>query len=438
MLPSRPRIQPVKGGAGRDRITSGWGNGFISELFSPEESGTYLYQDVTVTDESTGFNTVYRSIFCTVNSDVSADTYVACSNVFEGGTSSLPTMEKVISDCFRSFLVTDEILSSSDWQTFQSVHGHSGYSTGDWLRSPQPVISVNGAVKTEDDDYTVDYTNGRIDFGGVIKGDTTLSASAGIGDTVIGVVSEVGFEVGDLIIIAGDSSSENESVTVSAVATGELTLTESLQYAHSNGNTVIENDPVVTATYRYLEQHVSLYEMYDESAGADLYMLPASFAEYSERRDGGTGVLRLKNPLFLNWDGSEPDAWTMGGTGTGTVSKVSGLLGDHALQIDTTAGTNWVYCSQTFDGVTSGTVQFSCWVKTDSQAMLEIIPDGQSSSTIELHCSGADMQAFAGKWVRMMVETSTASSPIEVRMYAQTDSTEGGIAMFDGAMLLQV
>ena len=103
---------------------------------------------------------------------------------------------------------------------------------------------------------------------------------------------------------------------------GELTLTGQLTYAHSSGNMVIENDPVVTATYRYLEQHTSLYEMYNESAGSELYMLPSSFAEYSERRDGGTGILRLKNPLFLNWDGGLPDGWSTGGGGTGVVSKV--------------------------------------------------------------------------------------------------------------------
>jgi len=35
MLPSRPKIQPVKGGANRDPVSAGWGNGILSELHLP-------------------------------------------------------------------------------------------------------------------------------------------------------------------------------------------------------------------------------------------------------------------------------------------------------------------------------------------------------------------------------------------------------------------
>jgi len=437
MLPSRPRIQPVKGGVGRDSISSGWGNGFLSEMHLPVESGTFLYQNTVSENMETGVRTTFYDIFGKVDSENGPNTYFACGHVYNGEEPWVPQLDKLVCDSFYSYLVTDEILSTTDFQQFQSVHGECGYSTGDWLREPEPVVTVNGEVKSSSTDYLIDYTNGRVNFMEKIKRNSTLSAGVNSGEITLYVVDEEGFESGDLVVIEGDNSDENEVRTVSSVSAGQVVVTEALDYSHSSGKTVIENDPVVKVTYRYIEQHLSEYELFSKYSNEGPPLLPAGFHEYSERRDEGSGILRLKNPIFANWDNGYPDGWTLGGAGVGTITQASGIIGESCLQIETTPDTDWVYFSQIFSGSSSGKVTFSCWVKTDSQAMIEIIPTGYASVSTVIQCDSTEMLPFADKWVRVTVVAPNGVSPVEVRLYGQRNSTDGGVTMFDGAMLIQ-
>ncbi len=438
MLPSKPKIQPVKGGAGRDQITSGWGNGIISQNFLPSEEGAYVYQDTSITNEETGETIRYYDIFGKIESSTGPNTCFATGNIFDGLDPYLPQQTKFVSDVYYAFLVEDEILETADFKNYQSVHGSHGLSTGDWLRDPEPYVTVNGEEKTLAADYYIDYVNGKVVFNEVIKGDTTLSSDISAGASTISVVSETGFEEGDLIVVAGDTSLEDEIKTVSSVSTGSVTLSSSLEYSHTAGAIVVENSPVVKATYRYIEQHISKYEFLPANSNPQPPLLPASFCDYSERRDESSGILRLKNPIFSNWNNGEPEGWTKGGDGTSVTTEGSGILGDSCLQLETTPDTNWSYYSQTYTGVSSGYVEFSCWVKTDSKAMIEIIPTGYSSVTTTLDCASSCMTSFKNKWVRVSVVTASGVNPIEVRLYGQINSTDGGVAMFDGASLVQL
>jgi len=62
MLPSRPKIQPVKGGANRDPVSAGWGNGILSELHLPQERVYFDYQEVGPI-EVDGRKVTFESVF---------------------------------------------------------------------------------------------------------------------------------------------------------------------------------------------------------------------------------------------------------------------------------------------------------------------------------------------------------------------------------------
>ncbi|HOO96949.1 MAG TPA: hypothetical protein PKV16_04760 [Caldisericia bacterium] len=437
MLPSQPKIQPVKGGTRRDAITSGWGNGVIHELHLPSEYGSFAYQETGPIDVE-GVMTTYMDAFGNIESESGPNISFACGHIFGDGEGLVPKIDVMVCDTGYSYLVTDEILSTVDNQTYQSIHGESGDSTSDWLRSPQPVVTVNGYLKTEGTDYTVDYLNGSVDFGGSIKGDSAISSTANSGTININVVSSTGFAPGDLITVEGDTSSEDELRTVDAVSAGLITVTEALDYTHSAGNTVTEFEPAVKATYRYIEQHISEYELFPVISPEGVPLLPASYKELSENYTTYGSILRLKNPLFLNWDSGIPEGWTQGGTGVGSISQVSGIMGTSSVMLDINSSTNWYYLGQTYNKPVSGRLKFSCWVNTDSKAKIELIPTGYPTVSTELDTTIGEMQQFRNKWVRMTVVSTSNEAPIEVRLYGQTNSTDGGVTMFDGAMLCQV
>lgn len=427
MLPSRPKIQPVKGGTNRDQVSAGWGNGVISLLHLTDESGTYSYQDVTTKVD--GIDYTYSSVFGKSQSQFGPNVGFACGNILR--ESGLPQLEQIAADSVYSYLVTDEILPTSDYFVYQSVHGTTGDSNSDWLKAPQPVITVNGTAKNEGTDYTVDYANGKVTFAVKTKGSTTLSQTANAGASVINVASSAGFQAGDLVTIAGDTSGQDESKTVLQTLIGQLVLTTPLAFSHQSGKSVAEPEPVVKATYRYIEQHTSKWTL--GTAGSAMGLLPSSYTDRGERVSGGVGILRLKNPTFANWTNSLPDSWSVTGDGTGTISYATGLLTDKCLKIQVTPNTGYYVVTQPYPLQISGTVKFSCWVKTQYKAKLVVATsEGQSgTATLDAQVAQAD---FSNKWVRLEA-SATGTAPFVVNIFAQSQSTDGGLAFFDGATL---
>lgn len=427
MLPSRPRIQPVKGGANRDQVSAGWGNGVISLLHLTDESGAYSYQDVTTKVD--GIDYTYSSVFGKSQSQFGPNVGFACGNVLR--ESGLPELEHIAADSAYSYLVTDEILPTSDYIVYQSVHGTTGDSNSDWLKSPQPVITVNGTTKNEGTDYTVDYANGKVTFAAKTRGITTLSQDANSGATFIDVASNAGFQVGDLITIEGNTSGQDEQRTVTQLLAGKLLFSSALAYAHSAGKSVAEPEPVVKATYRYIEQHTSKWTL--SAIGSAMGLLPSSYADRGERVNGGVGILRLKNPIFSNWTNNLPDSWSVTGDGTGTIGYATGLLSDKCLRIQATANTGYYVITQTYSQPISGTVKFSCWVKTQYKAKLVVATSEGQTGTAPLDTINAEAD-FSNKWVRLEA-SATGTSPFVLSIFAQSQPTDGGLAFFDGVTL---
>lgn len=427
MLPSRPKIQPVKGGANRDQVSAGWGNGVISLLHLTDESGAYSYQDVTTVVD--GIDYAYSSVFGKSLSQFGPNVGFACGNVLH--ESGLPELEHIAADSAYSYLVTDEILPTSDYIVYQSVHGTVGDSNSDWLKSPQPVITVNGSTKNEGTDYTVDYANGKVTFAVKTRGSSTLSQDTNSGAMAIDVASNAGFQAGDLITIEGNTSGQDEQRTVTQLLPGKLLFSSALTYSHSAGKGVAEPEPVVKSTYRYIEQHTSKWTL--NAVGSVMGLLPSSYADRGERVSGGVGILRLKNPTFANWTNNLPDSWGVTGDGTGTIGYSTGLLSDKCLKIQVTANTGYYVATQIYSQPISGTVKFSCWVKTQYKVKLVVATSEGQTGTAALDAQIAQAD-FSNKWVRLEA-IATGTSPFVVSIFAQNQPTDGGLAFFDGATL---
>jgi hypothetical protein len=438
MLPSNPRIQPVKGGQARDRITSGWGNGIISELHLPSESAAFSHQ-MTGPISGDAENTIFFDVFGKVSSSFGPDEWFACGHIFDA-ESSIPNIHIISCDQMFSYLVTDEQLTTDDRRFYQSVHGTSGNSNSDWLRDPQPVVTVNGQLKVEDEDYSVDYKNGRIDFGASIKGSTLLTQQANQGATILNVSSTAGFEAGDCIVVKGSQTLQDEVCSVASVPNSTtLYINENLAFSHSSGLAVIENEPVVNATYRYIEQHQSRLDLNPTSQSYQSGLV-AGVIESAEKTSGTYGILRLKNPAFLNWETeSLPDSWQTEGAGIASISQTSdSLFGDLAVMVESTANSGWKCLKQTIDCSSHGDVRLSCWVKASNRSKIEIIPsDGPGGYTILDVSPGQPMEQFANKWVRLSV-ICIGQPPYTVKLYAQGSQNDGGTAKFDGVCLVEV
>src|SRR5574341_2240782 len=67
-------------------------------------------------------------------------------------------------------------------------------------------------------------------------GDTTLNAGASVGATTLNVASSASFNVGDVIHIGAGATAECRTVT--AVASGQLTINVGLNTARNSGDTV--------------------------------------------------------------------------------------------------------------------------------------------------------------------------------------------------------
>lgn len=437
MLPSAPRIQPVKGGTLRDSISAGWGNGLVSELHLPQETGIFSHQAVGPLP----FNSTqvyFFDVFGKIESSFGPHEWFASGHIFAGG--SLPDVNVLACDQMFAYLVTDEILATDDYRTYQSVHGATGSSMSDWLRSPSPVITVNGTVKTENVDFTVDYENGRVVFGSVIKGNTLLTAQAASGSTTLLVASSAGFDVGDCITVKGSQSVQDEVCSVASVTNSTtIQINENLLYTHDPGQAVTEIDPVVKATYRYIEQHQSKQETTPEIVGSSVSNTFYNFSEYAEKMNGSYGILRLKNPAFINWNGVLPDSWEIEGTGVAIVTQSEqSLFGDSTVQLENTEQTGLRYLKQTISCSTPRDVFLSCWVNTTNKAKIEIVPsDGTGVYTILDVSEGQPMSAFSGKWVRLGV-LCQGESPFQIRLYGQASATDGGVTRFDGVFLTEV
>lgn len=438
MLPSNPRIHPVKGGVLRDRITSNWGNGVVSELYLPQGNTSFSYQNtgpLTFEQRSIEFNDVFGKIY----TDFGPYEWFACGHTYDK-TKNMPSLLSIDCDSMFAFQVVDEELSTDDFITWQSIHGTCGNSNGDWLRDPQPVIMVNGSPKTELVDYFIDYENGRVVFPASIRGITELSAQANSGSSTITVTSSQGFEAGDCMTIGGENPADAEICSVSEVIDSTtIALGEVLLRTHDSGSSVVENPPSVRVTYRYIEQHNSkqrqnLVTPNDPNSG-----MATGFVEVAEKMSGSYGIIRVKNPAFLNWDDDDLDSWILDGAGVGSVSKVqSSLFGNQSVQLNATANTGWKYLKKTINATTSGDLILSCWVNTAAKARIEIIPsDGQGVYTILDVSAGQPMTPFSGKWVRL--ETMChGSAPFEIRLYAQASANDAGVARFDGVYLTEI
>jgi hypothetical protein len=436
MLPSIPRIQPVKGGVLRDSISAGWGNGLVSELHLPQESGVFYHQNVGPLAYH-GQQAYFFDVFGKVESTFGPHNWYACGHVFHGSQNS-PDLYRLACDQMFAYLVTDEMLSTEDYTNYQSVHGTSGSSMSDWLKEPSPVITVNGSVKTEFTDYNVDYENGMITFATSIKGNTLLTANATSGTTTLHVSSSVGFEAGDCITVKGNQSIQDEICSVSQVTNSiTIQLNENLVYSHNSGLAVIEVEPVVKATYRYIEQHQSKQETSPLAGSPD--GLVYSFIENSEKSNGSYGLLRLKNPAFLNWTDGMPDSWELDGSGVALITSSSqSLFGDATVQLENTAQTGFRYLKQTISCNTPRDVFLSCWVNTTGKAKIEIIPtSGTSAHTILDVTANQPMAPFSGKWVRLGL-LCQGQPPYQIRLYGQATENDGGVVRFDGVFLLEV
>lgn len=437
MLPSNPRIQPVKGGSLRDSISAGWGNGLVSELHLPQESGVFSHQAVgPLSYNST--QVYFFDVFGKIESTFGPNEWFASGHIFGGGL--MPDVNRLACDQMFAYLVTDEMLSTDDFKTYQSVHGTTGSSLSDWLKSPSPVVTVNGAVKTENIDFTVDYPNGRVVFGSVIKGNTLLTAQALSGTTTLHVASSTGFEAGDCITVKGSQSSQDEVCSVATVTNSTtIQINENLVYSHDSGLAVTEIDPVVKATYRYIEQHQSKQETTPAIVGVTASNTVYNFSEYAEKTNGSYGILRLKNPAFLNWDNGLPDSWELEGTGVASVTNSSqSLFGDSTLQLENVEQTGLRYLKQTITCNTPRDVFLSCWVNTTKRAKIEIIPSNGTGVYTTLDVTqGQPMASFSGKWVRLGV-LCQGEPPYQIRLYGQASENDGGVTRFDGVFLIEV
>lgn len=434
MLPSIPRIQPVKGGVLRDSISSGWGNGFVAEMHLPHESGVFCQQSIgPLMHENRQVS--FFDIFGKTESSFGPNEWFATGHIFFGG--DLPDIDRLVCDQMFAYLVNEEILSTDDFTTYQSVHGTTGSSFSDWLRIPAPVVMVNGCVKTENVDYIVDYQNGRVIFAGSIKGNSALTAQAVQGTTTLHIASSAGFESGDCITVFGNQPSQDEVCSIASVTDSTTIKTnENLLYTHDTGLTVSEADPVVKATYRYIEQHQTKHETIESDPNSNSMY---GFFEIAEKMNGTYGILRLKNPAFLNWVDGNPDSWVLEGTGIANITQSDlALFGNSTVQLENTEQTGWRYLKQTITCNTPRDVFLSCWVNTTKKARIEIIPSNAAGSYATLDVTeGQPMNPFSGKWVRLGV-LCQGQPPYQIRLYGQATENDGGVARFDGVFLTEV
>lgn len=437
MLPSTPRIQPVKGGTLRDSISAGWGNGLVSELHLSQETGVFSHQAVGPLSYN-NIQVYFFDVFGKIESSFGPHEWFASGQIFSGGY--LPEINVLACDQMFAYLVTDEMLATDDFRTYQSVHGTTGSSISDWLRSPSPVVTVNGSVKTENVDFTVDYPNGRVVFNSVVKGNSTLTAQAQAGSTTLHVASSIGFETGDCITVKGSQSAQDEVCSVASITNSTtIQINENLLFTHDSGLAVIEIDPVVKATYRYIEQHQSKQETTPVIVGGSTSNTFYSFSECAEKMNGSYGILRLKNPAFLNWSGVLPDSWELEGAGVASVTlSEQSLFGDSTVQLENTEQTGFRYLKQTISCNTPRDVFLSCWVNTTQRAKIEIIPSNGTGVYTTLDVTqGQPMASFSGKWVRLGV-LCQGDSPYQIRLYGQASENDGGVTRFDGIFLTEV
>lgn len=436
-------IQPVKGGVNRDLLKAEHMNGLARRMVLGDTKvvGQIMQHVGPVTVQPVGLPEpipyTYLGI-CGWDSEARSDVWeTAAADNTLAGDGSINNIIDRRADLFVYFQIKEEWLATTDWTIFQS-------NWPDWLR-PQtlsftyaPEITVNGTVVSSG--FAIDYSLGKVIFTNKIKGDSALTAQASSGQAILYVSDIVGFASGDLIVIQGATAGENETKTILSVdgPHKKITCTTNLAYTHASGRTVIENDPVVRATFRYLETACARHTY----SFAELPPTQAIHAFLCESEQT-VGLRHVSNGLFTNWVTGVPDSWVLEGTGTATLTEPSTSLGwlrlpngkgGVTLQAN---GDGFRYLKQTIDtGVTLGTsCMVSVWVRTSGKAQLQVSPSGGVPSRCLVDCSVSGPQhAWADKWIRLEVNVSIGDGPIDICLYAQDVETDANTAHFVGCL----
>lgn len=438
-LPSKPYIQPVKGGVNRDYITSGFGNGILSQLcIGNGESETEIFRtDTQAQLDPAEAPFEYQFILHARRSTGDYDAYSYRSVIVQGLT--LPFyLQGYVINTWYVFKINEEILGTSDYTEYQSDYE-------DWVTYSLPLVYVNGNL-ADSADYEIDYINGTITFDETIRGNTALFSQANSGQNQIVVASATGLAEGDLIVIQGNTTpDEDEAHTIDTIAGTTITLESNLTYTHNSGRTVLEQIPVVKATFKACFP-TSLPGWFDNSPPEYVTMLIKRQAQLRVVTDymesGEYGILPLKNSCFLSWEGDDPLGWSVGGSGTGAVSKVAGILrptgasvtGAVELQVDSGAG---YYLKQTIpirDNSLNLYGRVLC--KVDSgKASLELVPDVGTAQKVTLDTTSASGDpSFSGKWTMLEIRDKfTGASNLEVRILAEPGYT----AYFDNICITE-
>lgn len=436
-------IQPVKGGINHDLLKAKHMNGLVRRMCLGDTKviGQQIQYVGPVTVQPAGLLVslpyTYLGI-CAWDAEARADIWETCAadNTLAGDGSVNDIIDRR-ADLFAYFLIEEEWLATADWTVFQS-------NWPDWLRAQSlgftyaPEITVNGSMVSSG--FAIDYSLGKVTFTNKIKGDSALTAQASSGQAIVYVSDVVGFASGDLIVIQGATAGEDETKTILSVdgPNKKITCTTNLAYTHASGRTVIEIDPVVRATFRYLEAACGRHTF----SFAELPPTQAYHAFLCESEQA-VGLRHVSNGLFTNWVAGVPDSWALEGTGTAILTEPTTSLnwlqlpngkGGVTLQAN---GDGFRYLKQTINtGVTLGTsCMVSVWVRTSGKAQLQVSPSGGIPSYCLVDCSTSGPQhAWADKWIRLEVNVSVGDGPIDICLYAQGVETDANTAHFVGCL----
>lgn len=434
-------VQPVKGGSWRDLLKASHINGLTRQIFLGDNSvcGQMIQYVGPVTVQPAGLLAPVAYTYfgiCGWDAEASTDVWqtAAADNTLAGEGAINDIIDRR-ADIFAWFRIIEEWLATADWTVFQS-------SWPDWLR-PQslgfiyaPEITLNGSVITTG--FTIDYSLGKVTFSNKIKGDSALTAQASSGQAIMYVSDIVGFAAGDIIVIQGATSGENETKTILSIdgPNKKITCTTNLTYTHASGRTVIENDPIVRATFRFIESASGRHTM----SYAELPPVQAVHSFLCET-DSGVGLKHVYNPLFTNWAGGVPDSWALEGTGTAILTEPTTSLdwfqlpngkGGVTLQAN---GDGFRYLKQTIStGASLGTsCMVAVWVRTSGKAQLQVVPSAGIPSYCLVDCTTSGPQhAWADKWIRLEVNVSVGDGPIDICLYAQGVEADANTAHFLG------
>ena len=436
-------IQPVKGGVNRDLLKAEHMNGLARRMILGDTKvvGQIMQHVGPVTVQPAGLLEAIPYTYlgiCGWDSEARSDVWetAAADNTLAGDGSVNDIIDRR-ADLFVYFQIKEEWLATTDWTIFQS-------NWPDWLR-PQtlgftysPEITVNGAVVSSG--FAIDYSLGKVTFTNKIKGDSALTAQASSGQAIIYVNDVVGFATGDLIVIQGATAGENETKTILSVdgPNKKITCTTNLAYTHASGRTVIENDPIVRATFRYMEAASARHNF-------SFAELPPTHANHSFlcESEQTVGLRHVYNGLFTNWVDGVPDSWVLEGAGTAILTEPTTSLnwlqipngkGGVTLQAN---GDGFRYLKQTIDtGVSLGTsCMVSVWVRTSGKAQLQVVPSAGIPSYCLVDCTVSGPQhLWADKWIRLEVMVAVGDGPIDICLYAQRVEADANTAHFIGCL----